>query len=227
MDATTSVPLDMFALASLRGGGDRESRAASRAGGLLVALLGLCAMLCATNTSLATAAGSRSLCSAQHHCARTAALAHTSNSEAEEPEEEELEESGEEAATAEAEAEEAEDGETSSPATSSAGPVAISNLKLTARATATLAHRLPAASAIAFSFTLSARASVHVTIVRQTGMSGHERWATLPDSLTLSVAKGHDARSLKGHNRLSAGRYRLTLKPTGGRSRSIYLSVQP
>jgi hypothetical protein len=48
----------------------------------------------------------------------------------------------------------------------------------------------------------------------------------LPDSLVLSLSQGHVARSLKGHNHLSAGRYRLTVKPTGGRSRSIYLSVQ-
>ena len=51
-------------------------------------------------------------------------------------------------------------------------------------------------------------------------------WDVLPDSLTLSSAHGHVARSLKGHNRLLAGRYRLTVKPTGGRSRSIYISVQ-
>ncbi len=95
-------------------------------------------------------------CSAQRGCARTAVLAHTSDSEAEEPEEE-LQE-GEEAATAEVEAEEAEGGEDISPTTGSDGAdsVAVSDLKLTARATAALAHRLPTASAIAFSFTLSA-----------------------------------------------------------------------
>ncbi len=155
-------------------------------------------------------------------------FAHTSDSEVEEAEEE-PQEGEEEAATAEVEAEEAEGGEDVSPATGSDGSdsVAVSNLKLTARATAALAHHLPTASTIAFSFTLSTRADVHVTIVRQTGQSGHEHWAVLPDSLTLSLSKGHTARSLKGHNRLSVGRYRLTLKPTGGRSRSIYLSVQP
>ncbi len=154
-------------------------------------------------------------------------FAYTSDNEAEEPEEE-LQEGEEEAATAEVEAEEAEGGEDISPTTGSDGAasVAISDLKLTARATAALAHRLPTASAVAFSFTLNARANVHVTIVKQTGPSGHEHWSSLPDSLMLSLAKGRAARSLKGHNRLSVGRYRLTLKPTGGRSRSIYLSVQ-
>ncbi|HTA97070.1 MAG TPA: hypothetical protein VK730_05450 [Solirubrobacteraceae bacterium] len=154
-------------------------------------------------------------------------LAHTSDSEDEEPEEE-PQEGAEEAATAEVEAEEAEDGEETSPASGAdnADSAAVSNLKLTARATAALAHRLPAASAIAFSFTLSARAGVHVMIVRQTSTGGHKHWDTLPDSLTLSLAQGHVARSLKGRNHLSAGRYRLTVKPTGGHSRSIYLSVQ-
>lgn len=208
--------------------GDRESRAASRVSTLLVALLCLCVML-VTTTSTASAAGqSRSVCFAQRSCSRPPVLAHTSGSEAEEPEEE-LQEGEEEAATAEVEAEEAEGGEDISPTTGSDGANsgAVSDLKLTARATAALAHSLPSASAIAFSFTLSARSSVHVTIVRQTGTSGHEHWSMLPDSLTLSVARGPAARSLRGHNRLPPGRYRLTLKPIGGHSRSIYLSVQP
>ncbi len=154
-------------------------------------------------------------------------LAHTSDNEAEEAEE--LQEGAEEAATAEVETEEAEGGEGISPTTGSdsADSVAVSHLELTTRATAALAHRLPSASAVAFSFTLSATANVHVTIVRQTSTGGHKHWVTLPDSLTLSLAQGHVARSLKGRNHLSPGRYRLTVKPTGGHSRSIYLSVQP
>ncbi len=154
-------------------------------------------------------------------------LAHTSDSESEEAEEE-PQEGEEEAATAEVEAEEAEDSEDTSPTTDSgsANSVAVSHLELTARATAALAHRLPMASAVAFSFTLSARADVHVTIVRQTSTGGHKHWDMLPDSLTLSFAHGHVARSLKGRNHLSPGRYRLTVKPSGGHSRSIYLSVQ-
>lgn len=197
-------------------------------GGLLVALLCLCAMLCATTTPRAVASGQpRSSCSRQHDCTRTTVLAHTSDSATEEPEEE-LQEGTEEAATAEVEAEEAEEAEGTSPTTSSdsTNSVTISHLELTARATAALARRLPTASAIAFSFTLSAAADVHVTIVRQTGSGGREHWATLADSLTLSLRGGHVARSLKGHNHLSPGRYRLTVKPTGGHSRSIYLNVQ-
>ncbi len=218
----------MIAMNCPREAGEHESSAASQVGVLLVALLCLCAMLCATTTSSAAAAGQpRSFCSPQHGCTRTAVLAHTSDSEAEETEEE-LHEGEEEAATAEVEAEEAEGNEDVSPTTGSDGAhsVAVSNLELTARATAALAHRLPTASAIAFSFTLSARADVHITIVRQTSAGGHKHWASLPDSLTLSLTQGHVARSLRGRNHLSPGRYRLTVKPTGGHSRSIYLSVQ-
>jgi hypothetical protein len=207
--------------------GDRKWRAVSRVGSLLVALLCLCVMPCATIASpAAVAEQARSVCAVQRGCTHTAVLAYASDSEVEEPEEE-PQEGAEEAATSEAEAEEAEDGETASPATGSVGSVAISHLKLTTRATETLAHRLPSASAIAFSFMLSAAADVHITIVRQTTNGGHKHWSVLPDSLTLSLAQGHVARSLKGRNRLSPGRYRLTLKPAGGHSRSIYLSVHP
>lgn len=220
--------LGMLAMRRPREAGERKSRATSRMGGLLVALLCLCVMLSATGASPAAAAGPRSVCAPQRDCTRNPVLAHTSDSTAEEPEEE-LQEGAEEAATAEAEAEEAEGDEDASPTTGSdsANSVAVSHLELTARATAALARRLPSASAIAFSFTLSAATNVRVTIVRQTSTGGHKHWATLPDSLTLSLTQGHVVRSLKGRNHLSPGRYRLTVKPTDGRSRSIYLSVQP
>lgn len=186
-------------------------------------------MLCGATTSLAAARQPRSLavCSAQYDCALTPVLADASDSEAEEIEEE-PQEGAEEAATAEVEAEEAVGDEDTSPTTGSdsANPVAVSHLELTARATAALARRLPSASAVAFSFTLSASANVHVAIVKQTGAGEHKHWIALPDSLTLPLGAGHVARSLKGHNHLSAGRYRLSVRPTGGHPRSIYLSVQ-
>ncbi|HXC23329.1 MAG TPA: hypothetical protein VNU28_01980 [Solirubrobacteraceae bacterium] len=219
---------------STRTTGDRKPCATARTCSALIALLGLCMMLGAGGTtslaSAAAAARARSSCStsdaAQSGCA--AVLAHASDSEAEEPEEE-LQEDVEEQATteaeAEAEAEEAEGGEMTLPATGSDNSTAVSDLKLTARAAAALAHRLPPVSAIGFSFTLSSPASVRITIVKQTSTSGHGHWTRLPDSLTLSVAQGRATRSLKGENRLSPGRYRLTVKPAGGRPRSIYLSA--
>jgi hypothetical protein len=218
----------MIAVTYLRKADKRGSSTASQVGVLLVTLLCLCTTLCATTTSSAAAAGQpSSFCWPRHGCVRTAVLAHTSDSEAEEAEEE-SQEGAEEAATAEVEAEEAEEAEEASPATGSdsANSVTVSHLELSAKATAALARRLPTASAVAFSFTLSASAEVHVTIVKQSNSGGHKHWDLLPDSLTLSLTRGHAARSLKGHNHLSPGRYRLTVKPAGGRSRSIYLSVQ-
>lgn len=74
---------------------------------------------------------------------------------------------------------------------------------------------------------LSAPAKLHVTLVEQTTSHGHKHWTTLPDSLTTKAGKGLVSDKLTGRNRLSAGRYRLTLKPTNGRSRSIYLTARP
>jgi hypothetical protein len=195
----------------------------------LAAALACLAMLCATAASSASAAQASSSCSTSRITRSDCvpAIAYSSDNEAEEPEEE-MEEGGEEAATAEVEAEEAENGEGISPRRSSdaAGSATVSQLRLTARATTALARRLPAASAVAFSFTLSATAEVRVAIVKQTSTSGHARWTALPDTLTLALKQGSVARALKGHNHLSPGRYRLTVKPSGGRPSSIYLSVK-
>ena len=181
-----------------------------------------------TAPTLAASPTNSSCADAASGCAHAPTVAHVSDSEGEEAEEEELEEGAEEAATAEVEAEEAETatGNSATNGSSGADSVVLSHLQLTAKATAALAHHLPVASVVSFSFTLSAPAKVQVRIVRQSSTAGHRDWTTLPDSLTLSTAEGHTALSLKGHNRLSAGRYRLTVKPTGGLSRSIYLSVR-
>jgi hypothetical protein len=184
--------------------------------------------------SASAAAGPPAVCHADASipgCMRATAIAHASDNESEgesEGLEEELEEGAEEAASAEVETEEMENGTDSSPSagSSSASAVVLSHLQLTAGATAALAHRLPSVSAIGFSFTLSAPARVQVTLLRQANGSARTRWIALPDSLTLSVAKGHVTRSLRARKRLTAGRYRLTLKPANSRARAIYLSVR-
>jgi hypothetical protein len=193
-----------------------------------VALLCLWTMWGTLTPSASATAPSRSYCQAGiAGCAQTSDLANASNSESEEAEEEEFEEGTEEAATAEVESEEAEASteNSSTPGSTGEGSVVLSHLELTTNATAALAHHLPSVSAIGFSFRLSAPAKVQVTILRQTG-SGHTHWTALPDSLTLTLARGHITRSLKGHSRLPPGRYRLTAKPSDGRSRAIYLSVR-
>jgi hypothetical protein len=136
----------------------------------------------------------------------------------------------EDAASAEASAEES--GPSSNPQATNSGSsgnvVVLSRLRLTSSATSALKHRRPPASTVRFSFTLNAPAKLHVTIVKQTsgvGMARKKRWTTLPDSLILSAGQGRVERSLTGHNRLSPGRYRLTVKPITGNPRSIYLST--
>jgi hypothetical protein len=215
--------------------GERKRSSIWRAGGPpLLALLVLWTVYGANPQSVSAAARRTSSCPAPTAtptgCMHPAALAHTSDIESEEPEEE-LEEGGEEAASAEAEAEEVEEVEAGTGTSAASGPndggsVVLSHLELTTKATIALAHRLPPASAIGFSFTLSAPAKVQVTIVRQASTGGRNHWSALADSLTMSVTKGRATRSLKGHNRLSPGRYRLTVKPSGGRSRSIYLTAR-
>ncbi len=194
--------------------------------GLLIALL-----LMAPLASRSTASPSRGL---------AVATARAAENEEEAEGEDESEEAEEEAASAEAEAEEETESESPSSHShhkpgarshhhsgSGASAAVISRLTLTAKATTALRHSKPLASAVEFSFMLSAPAKVHVTLVEQTSSHGHKHWTTLPDSLTTNAAKGSASAKLTGHNRLSAGRYRLTLKPSSGRSRSIYLTARP
>jgi hypothetical protein len=213
--------------------------------GALVALLALW-MLGAPLAS-STAASASSPCFAPGGAGCKSALAIARASDIEEEAAAEEPEGGEEGvASAEAEEEEEEgSGTTGSPSSHKPGAsskhgsrspsnhgahssaAVLSRLTLTPRATAALRHGKPLASTVAFSFMLNAPAKVHVTLVMQTSSHGGKRWTALPDSLTTSAGKGQANRNLTGHNRLSPGRYRLTAKPLGGRSRSIYLSARP
>jgi hypothetical protein len=200
------------------------------AGYLLAALASLC-ITCLASTPLASAAASTPRpCSgaAPLSCAHSLAIAHTSDSETAEPEEE-LEEGSEEAATAEAEAE-AEEGDPEEGGSNSdraaPGDVLLSELRLTANATIALEHHHPLASVIGFSFTLSAPTKVQVSLLKQTDSHGHTGWVALPDSLSLNAKQGRASHELTGHNRLAPGRYRLTLNPSGGRTRAIYLDAR-
>jgi hypothetical protein len=205
-------------------------------GGTLTAFLVLWLLLFSALTSVSAAAGGGSACSGAWHRSSSCANAFVDTSTANEEEGEEGQ--GEESEgtdnqegtpfEAEPETEETASGASySSPAGSQEdGLVALSHLRLTAKARIALEQHLPSASAVGFSFTLSASATVLVTLLKQTSVDGHERWTTLPDSLTLSLTPGHVAGTLKGHNRLSPGHYRLTVKPANGRPREIYLNTR-
>jgi hypothetical protein len=102
----------------------------------------------------------------------------------------------------------------------------VSQLKLTPRGFAALKQRRPTISTTGFSFLLSASATVEVTLVKETISHTGRRWAPLPASLKLNAAKGRVSHNLTDHNRLSPGRYRLTVKALTGSSRSIFLDAR-
>ncbi|MGN6373711.1 MAG: hypothetical protein ACTHM1_12130 [Solirubrobacteraceae bacterium] len=151
-------------------------------------------------------------------------------------EEEEGEEEGatsaeEEEASAEAEAEEEAEGRHRGKRHGarkrvSGGALVLSKLQLTHKSSVSLKHS-PLASQVEFSFRLVKSMKVQVTFVKQGKPHAHKHWTAIPaDSLTISATKGSSRHHLVGRNRLSAGRYRLTLSPAHGKPRSIYVSVR-
>ena len=112
-----------------------------------------------------------------------------------------------------------------SPKTTAPAPV-ISGLSLTKTATTALRHdRRPKASQLVFAFTLNVAARVRVALAKRIVVHGHARWQTLPHTLTITAAKGHDSAHLSAHARLAPGRYRLTLTPAGGAARTLTFMI--
>jgi hypothetical protein len=112
--------------------------------------------------------------------------------------------------------------------TAEAGAAVVSQLKLSARTRATLRRHTASASTLQFSFTLSTPTTVKVALLRQVGSRGARggRWRTLPGALTLAAGRGRVSHRLAGRNRLSKGRYLLTVVPAGGRPRSIVIDAR-
>lgn len=206
-------------------------------------LLGLAVLLLALCLSAAPSFARSSRC-AVLACARQLAVPLSGEAageegeegEGEEAEEEEGEEQGEtsaeeEEASAEAEAEEeAEERHRGkrhgARKHASGGALVLSKLQLTHKSLASLKHK-PAASQVEFSFSLAKAMKVQVTFVKQGKPHARRRWTAIPaDSLTIPATRGSSRHHLLGRNRLSAGRYRLTLSPAQGKSRSIYVNVR-
>jgi hypothetical protein len=122
---------------------------------------------------------------------------------------------------------------TSSPGTAAAVPPAaastmpiISALGLTRSAKAALLHRGRAKlSKLAFAFTLNTAARVRATVYRLVRVRGHLRWQAFSASLAIAATRGTQSRRLSGRLALPAGRYRLTLAPERGVSRSVAFRV--
>lgn len=205
-------------------------------------LLCLAVLLLALCLSAAPSFARSSRCAALV-CAQQLAVSLSGEAAAEEGEEgegEEAEEEGEEQgetsaeeeeASAEAEAEEGAEerhrGKRRGARKHASGSaLVLSKLQLTHKSSASLKHK-PAASQVEFSFSLAKAMKVQVTFVKQGKPHARKRWTAIPaDSLTISATKGSSRHHLLGHNRLSAGRYRLTLSPAQGKSRAIYVNVR-
>jgi hypothetical protein len=112
--------------------------------------------------------------------------------------------------------------------TAEAGAAVVSQLKLSARTRATLRRHTASTSTLQFSFTLSTPTTVKVALLKQIGSRGARgrRWRTLPGALTLAAGRGRVSHRLAGRNRLSKGRYLLTVVPVGGRPRSIVIDAR-
>ena len=92
-------------------------------------------------------------------------------------------------------------------------------------ATTALSHSRPHVSRVAFVFTLNMTARVRISLAKRVTAHGHTRWQTLPDSLTIAGAPGRNGARLRAPGALAAGRYRLTLAPALGVSRSLAFRV--
>jgi Subtilase family len=106
------------------------------------------------------------------------------------------------------------------------GPIHLSGLALTARASAAITRGLPTLSQIAFTFDLNRPARVRATLSRLLTAHGPTRSVPVASTLTLTAARGRDRAHLQGHTTLSAGSYRLTLTPPAGAARSIVLVLR-
>ncbi|HUB37021.1 MAG TPA: S53 family peptidase [Solirubrobacteraceae bacterium] len=74
---------------------------------------------------------------------------------------------------------------------------------------------------LAFTFLTGGELRVKVTLARETQVDGAKRWVTLPGTLVLNAARGHDSATLKLRGGLASGLYRLTLTPGRGTGRSL------
>ena len=118
-------------------------------------------------------------------------------------------------------------GASSSPPAGRAARVpVVSGLRLTARAVVALRGGHPRVSQVGFSFALSARSNLRVTLARQLRAGKRQRWKQTTGASLLFATAGQKARHLQGRRALIAGRYQLTLAPVGGRAETITFRIR-
>jgi hypothetical protein len=101
----------------------------------------------------------------------------------------------------------------------------VSALRLTARAAVALRGAHPRVSQVGFSFALSARSNLRVTLARQVRAGKRPRWKQTTGASLLFATAGQKARHLQGRRALIGGRYQLTLAPVGGRPKTITFRI--
>jgi hypothetical protein len=116
-------------------------------------------------------------------------------------------------------------GGTAKPGTTASAKVTLTHLSLTLSAVVALNRVHPPLSGIAFTFTLSAKTTVRVTLARRVRVHGHWRWSTLGGSNSVAAQAGSNHWHLSGRSSLPAGLYRLTLTPARGSARSLLVSI--
>jgi hypothetical protein len=104
-------------------------------------------------------------------------------------------------------------------------PIRISALALTPTALLALDRPRSKISSIAFAFTLSAAARVRATLAKLVWVHGHNRWVSVPGTLTFSAIRGRNRRRLTSLDALTPGRYRLTLALQAGSARALMFQV--
>jgi len=104
--------------------------------------------------------------------------------------------------------------------------VSLSGLHLSHSTTAALAHGGLRASGISFTFRLSGRDHVRVSLERGARSGGHVHWALLSGPLDVSGVRGANHDHLHAGFRLQPGAYRVIVTPVSGRAQSLELHVK-
>jgi Subtilase family len=112
-----------------------------------------------------------------------------------------------------------------SPAASLSPSLELTAFALTPTALLALNRARPKVSSVGFAFTLSAAARVRATLAKLVRARGRDRWVTVPGALTFSATKGRNQRHLTSSDGLTSGRYRLTLAPQAGATRTLTFEV--
>ncbi|MCW3031009.1 MAG: hypothetical protein JWM66_1142, partial [Solirubrobacterales bacterium] len=101
----------------------------------------------------------------------------------------------------------------------------ISALRLTRTARAATARDRLALSRLAIAFDASRATRVRVTLAKLVRVRGRSTWRAVSAPAAFLARAGAQSRRLSGAATLTAGRFRLTLTPTGGAARSLAFTV--